>query len=68
MLAFSLLRDICIKGQSVQPFMNAVVSPLAMGYLELYNSEVNHREFFGLRDFYRYLFVMSVYVLFNIVV
>jgi len=36
--------------------MESLVQPLAIGYMELYESAINEkREFFGLRDFYRYV-------------
>ncbi|KAI0217706.1 hypothetical protein LSAT2_030557 [Lamellibrachia satsuma] len=38
----------------VQRKISPYVLPLAEAYLELYNSALENREFFGLRDFYRY--------------
>lgn len=35
--------------------MEQYVTPLAKAYLELYESTMKVREFFGLRDFYRWV-------------
>jgi len=49
-------REICIKDQHVQREMVHLVKPLAQGYNELCQSANERKEFFGLRDFYRYSF------------
>ena len=47
-------QEICIKDKRVQKAMERLVRPLAIGYLELCKSAMGRKEFFGLRDFYRY--------------
>lgn len=34
--------------------IDSLLEPMSKAYLELYNSALDIREFFGLRDFYRY--------------
>ena len=46
-------RGICATNKHVACRIEALVKPIAKAYLELYNSALEIREFFGLRDFYR---------------
>lgn len=55
-------RGICSTDKQVKHLIQALISPLADGYAELYEEQKNFdtlrkcakEEFFGLRDFYRY--------------
>lgn len=48
-----VFRGICSTDEIVQQRITRYVLPLAKAYLEMYNSALEIREFFGLRDFYR---------------
>ena len=51
---FAMLRGICATDRVVQHRIKTLIKPMSEAYLELYNSAMEIREFFGLRDFYRY--------------
>jgi len=48
-------RGICETGRDVAARIETLVPSLAKAYLELYKSAMDIREFFGLRDFYRWV-------------
>ena len=48
-------RGICVDKATVENHLDPLVRPLAEAYLQLYDDAIKEkREFFGLRDFYRY--------------
>jgi len=51
---FFLNRGICAKDRIIARQIDVLVQPMSKAYLELYESALKIREFFGLRDFYRY--------------
>ena len=48
-------RGICASEESIKTHIMPIVEPMAKAYLDLYHSALEMREFFGLRDFYRFL-------------
>ena len=50
-------RGICSTDEATQLLLEPFISGMAKAYLEIYNSRDREREFFGLRDFYRYVYV-----------
>ncbi|XP_052239407.1 E3 ubiquitin-protein ligase rnf213-alpha-like [Dreissena polymorpha] len=47
-------RGICQTNEAIQPFMEPLIEPLTLAYLEVFREASEQmREFFGLRDFYR---------------
>ena len=51
--SFCCFRGICSTKRQVLQKIQPFVKPMAHAYLRLYNSALEIREFFGLRDFYR---------------
>lgn len=56
-------RGICGTNEIVKRNITALVPPMAKAYLTLYNSALEIREFFGLRDFYRLAFLFFYFVI-----
>ena len=51
-------RGICSTDEATQLLLEPFIPGMAKAYLEIYNSRDREREFFGLRDFYRYVRVV----------
>ena len=51
-LSCSIFRGICSNDDTVKRLMKPLIEPMANSYLKIFKQASNHREFFGLRDFY----------------
>lgn len=68
-MRFSFFSDICSCSQSIKGQITGLLKPLAESYLKIYQKQKQcvklkrHKkeEFFGLRDFYRYISLISSY-------